>query len=505
MANSRINTIANNSIFLYFRSFVVLLLGIYTSRVLLDTLGIDDYGLYNLVAGIVMMFTSLRTILASSVQRFLNYEKGKGDNERVNLVFNQGIITHIGIAAVFIIIVEAAGIWFIRHKLSIPDGSMDTALFVFHTSVATAVLTILGTTFDAVIIANEKMKVFAGLTMFDAVLKLAIVYLLPVLGFTYLRSYAVLMMSVGVVNIAFNMWYCRRFDECRLSFRWDSTLFRELFSFAGWNFLGNTAFALVNEGINLILNIFGGVAVNAARGIAYQVKAAASTLSNNLIVAAQPFIMQKAATQDKETIFRYTFKMSRLMFLILLCTVFPIIIYTEEILDIWLVDTPEYSVIFVQLILAHLVQRALHSPVDTMFKAFGEIRAYQIWDSLSIALSLPLSYAILSAGFPLYSAFIVICLVEVINLVTITVCAKRKFGMSLKAYFKEVTIHCLLAAAAFTILALPFTLYLQPDSLSKFILYETIAIITEMALAYLLLQKEEREYLNSFIRGKLRE
>ncbi len=502
MSNSRANTIANSTIFLYIRSFIVLAIGFYTSRVLLKTLGVDDYGLYNLMAGIVAMFTSLRVILASSVQRFMNYEKGKENYERVKLVFNQSILIHIGIAIIFTIIVESFGIWFINNRLAIPNGSLSTALFVFHFSVASSVMSILNTPFDAAVIANEKIKVFAWLTTIDSVLKLAIVYLLPILGCDYLKSYAIMIMLIGVFNLIFNYLYTRRFDECKFTICWDNTLFKELLSFAGWNFLGNTAFALVSEGINMILNMFGGVVLNAARAVAYQIKAAVLTLSNNLIVAAQPYIMQKAASDNKENIFRYTYKMSRLMFLILICTVFPIIIYTDQILDIWLIEVPEMAGIFIQLILLNLVQRALHSPLDTMFKALGDIKNYQIIDSLSLALSLPLGYAAMKIGLPSYSVFVVVCIVEILNLLLITICAKKRCGMDLYGYFKEVIIFCMYSSCIYIILGFLFTKFLQPDSLLQLLLYETIALAIELSVAYVLLPKEEKIFIKSFIKRK---
>lgn len=504
MSQSRANTVISNTFFLYVRSFLTMVIGIYTSRVLLASLGVGDYGIYNLVAGIVAMFASLKGVFASSIQRFLNYAKGQNDHEQENKIFNLSILVHIGLAIVFGLLVEIVGMWFILEKLNIPSDSVRIAIFVFHCAVATTVLAIASTPFDAVVIANEKFKYFAWLTLTDATLKLMIVYLLAVFPYPRLCSYAVLLLIIGVFNVLVNIIYCRRFRECKIHFIWDVKLFKNLASFSAWNFFGNTAFSLVNEGLNMILNIFGGVAVNAGRGIAYQVKGAVQTLCNNIFVAVQPVIVQQAAQKEKKEIFSNIFMLSRLNFFVSAITVVPIFVFADYILNIWLKQIPPMSVPFVRLLMMYIAIRALHSPMDLLFKAYGKIRKYQIIDSATLVLSIPLSFFSLKLGCPLYYVFIIMGVVEIINLSAIVFCAKRELGFDAVTYFKKVALPC---GAGFIILFLSahiFNILFSVDSFVCFILYLLVIVCFSILVSVMLLGKENQTLLLSFIKNRLK-
>ena len=491
--------IAKNTAMLYIRTFVILAIALYTSRLLLANLGVTDFGLYNLVAGVVGLFSSLKGVFASSVQRFLNYEKGLGNADGVHRVFCISVIVHILIAIVFTLIVEAFGIWFINHKLNIPDGSIDTALFVFHCSIATACITILSTPYDAAIIANEKMNAFAWISILDAVLKLIVIFLITILPFENIRSYAVLLVCIALLIRGINVLYCRRFPECRFVILWDKSLFKNLTSFAGWNFFGNTAYALVNEGLNMMLNIYGGVVANAARGIAYQVRGAVGQLSGNLLVASQPYIIQQAASGNREETFRNINEVSRILFFIMAITVLPLIVYCEQILELWLTTPPPYAVTFTRLILFYSVIRTLHGPIDLLFKAVGKIRKYQIVDSCSLLLSLPVSYGLLKIGCPVYGVFVAMSGVEIVNLSLIVNLANADMKFSIKNYLMNVTFSigaCLLISI---FIGLFFYKIYIPTSLLQLFLYMLFVIITELVLFYIcLLNKSERKYVRQF-------
>ncbi|MCD8292028.1 MAG: polysaccharide biosynthesis protein [Prevotella sp.] len=468
-------------------------------------MGIDDYGIYNLVGGVVAMFVSLKNVFASSVQRFLNYEKGKGNDERVKKVFNLSMLIHVLLAISFAVIVEGFGLWFISHRLTIPAGSLSDALFVFHCSVFNAVILIMTSPYNAVIIANERINVFAWISVADALLKLLIIYIVPVLMFHYLRSYASLMMLIGIANIIFCISYCRKFTECTYALFWDKSLFVQLLSFAGWNFLGSTVFSLVSEGVNIILNIFGGVAINAARGISNQVKNSINTFSNNLFVAIQPFVIQQAASQDKDVIFRYTFRISRFMFLIVLMTVLPVIIYCDSILKVWLVHPPYMACIFLQLMLVNLAQRSLHSPLDLLFKSFGNIKLYQIIDSATLFLSLPISYVAMRLGLPLYAVFAVMCIVEVINLICVLSCAHIQLGLSLSEWLKRVGIYCLGVTVVLVALNLMMELFIHPHKFFEVAFTIILLFVLEALFAYsLLLNKQDKHFVQGYIGNKIK-
>ena len=488
--------IAKNTAMLYIRTFVILAITLYTSRLLLANLGVTDFGLYNLVAGVVGLFSSLKGVFASSVQRFLNYEKGLGNADGVHRVFCISVIVHILIAIVFALIVEAFGIWFINHKLNIPEGSVDTALFVFHCSITTACITILSTPYDAAIIANEKMNAFAWISILDAVLKLIVIFLITVLPFENIRSYAVLLVCITLLIRGINVLYCRRFPECCFVFLWDKSLFKNLTSFAGWNFFGNTAYALVNEGLNMMLNIYGGVVANAARGIAYQVRAAVGQLSGNLLVASQPYIIQQAAGGNREETFRNINEVSRILFFIMAITVLPLIVYCEQILELWLTTPPPYAVTFTRLILFYSVIRTLHGPIDLLFKAVGKIRKYQIVDSCSLLLSLPVSYGLLKMGYPVYMVFVAMSGVEIVTLFSIVGMAYFEVGFTICSYLKEVIVSAILTEVLLFFLGIIFYIFLQTDILIGLIGYMVALVFISLVIIYIcILTLDEKKYI----------
>lgn len=499
---TRANTIAKNTLFLYMRSFMVMVIGIYSSRLLLNTLGINDYGICNLVGGVVAMFASLKSIFATTIQRFLNFEKGKGNTLRVLQVFNLSIVVQTILAIIFTTVVECVGLWLIYNKLNIPNGSFEAALFAFHFSVASAAITILGAPFDAAVIANERFNVFAGLAITNSVLKLLIILLIPLITFPRLKTYVVLMFLVTSFDVVFNFVYTRKFSECKLGFYWDKKLFNQISSFAGWSFFGNTAFALVNEGLNMLLNIFGGVALNAARGIAMQVKSSANTLANNLSVAIRPFVVQKAAISERDVIFGYIFRFSRLLFIIVVFTVSPIIVFCRSILEVWLVNVPQYTDAFVSIMMLHLIQRALHAPLDLLFNSLGQIKRYQIYDSITLFLALPLSYVALKTGFPVWCVFAIVCIAEVINLCALLQCAKIEYQMSAKKYAKEVGLPCLKNLAIVSILSFPFT-FIHPNNIFALASVVLAYIVCLLPFLYLcMLNPQDQELIKEFVKKK---
>lgn len=499
MASKSAKVIAKNTLFLYIRTFITMVVAIYTSRVLLQILGVENFGIYNLVGGVVGLFASLRNIFSSSVQRFLNFEKGKGADERVRRIFCISMEIHLVLALLFILIVECIGVWFITHQLVLPEGRVSDALFVFHCSILTTSISICTIPYDSAIIANERFGFFAWTSIIECVLKLIIVYLLLVLSSEPLINYALLL---AVVTLCIRMTciiYCKRFNECKLKWYWDKDTAKELTSFAGWNFFGNTVFALVNEGTNMMLNTFGGVMANAARGLAYQVRSAVGQLSGNLIVASEPFIVQEAASQSNNVLFKYIFQISRGIYFIMLLTIIPFLIYSQSIMELWLITPPQYSVIFVQIVLIHLLLRTFHAPLDTLFKARGKIKIYQLIDSFTLFLSLPLGYLVLKIGFPLYSVFIVICVVEVINLFSILLWAHIFFYFPIKKYVNDVLFISLLASAILSGMGYVFYICMYPANILQLVIYVILFVALEIFILYFLLNSSEKQYMHTIL------
>lgn len=482
-----------------------MIISIYSSRILLDKLGVEDFGIYNLVGGVVAMFAALRGIFSQSVQRFLNYEKGLGDESKVNKVFNISLMVHLLLAFVFFVVVGIFGYYFISNTLVLPDGKLKASLIVFVSSLIASVISIITIPYDSVIVANEKFDFYAWMSIFEAIAKLAVIYLIKVIEYDSLIIYSILITIVTILIRILYIIYSKRFEECKINLQWDKQIFVDLASFSGWNFLGNTSYALTNEGVNFVINTFAGVSANAARGIAYQVKNVVQQLSANLVIASRPFITESAAQESKSNLFIYTIKLSRLMYLALLLVAMPIIVYTEYILDLWLIETPDDTALFVRLVMVHLIIRAPQSAIDLLFASLNKMKRYQIIQSISLFLSLPLSYVLLKIGFPVYWAFISMCIVEAITLFAIVFCAKVEFGFSIYDYWNQFLRMELISIPIFTVMGFIIYKILIPSNFLTFALFFSSSVILEVMLTYILfLSHEERCFIKSIIDKKLK-
>lgn len=487
--------VVKNTALLYVRSIVVLIITLYTSRVLLSALGVEDYGLYSIVGGVVGLFGSLKGLFAFAVQRYLSFAKGENNVAKEKLVFNVSFILHVCIALVFAIIVESFGSWFIANKLNIPEGSYSDAYFVFHLSVLTAVTSILLTPYSASIIANEKMGVFAWISIVDALLKLFIILLIPVIAYIPVRTYAILIFSVEALNFTLYFINCRKFPECKFEKKFDKDLFKDMASFAGWDFAGNTAWALINEGVNMVLNVFGGVTVNAARGVAYQVKHAVIMLVNNVTVASRPYIVKQAASETKEITFNSINLMARALFLTTLMTALPLIVYAKQILSIWLIEVPEYAVSFVQLVLLWSIVRTMNTPIDIAFTAYGKMKKYQIFNAMALLLNLPIAYLFLKLGYSYNYAMLTFVLVEVVDIVVNSIVAKREIEFDIKQYLKKVVIRNINNLFVLAIVSLVFYRFLTPSGFLYTAFCVLMLVLISGGTIFFMLSKEEKAYI----------
>ena len=439
------NRLARNTSYMYMRMIFLMLISLYTTRILLRELGVSDYGIYNVVGSIVVMFTSLRGIFASSTQRFLNFEMGRGDRDRLQKVFSMSIQINSLIAVLFILCVEIVGLWFLYNKINIDSSRLFAAHVVFQLSLLSSVIAILTTPYDAVIIANEKMGVYAGISVLEAILKLSIIFLLPLLPFDRLITYAVLLAFVQILIRIINASYCHRhFSESHYKKCWDKVLFKDMASFAGWNFLGNTGYSLSNEGINMLLNVYGGPVVNASRGITYQVRYALEQFLSNVNKATDPYAMKLYSKNEKEQYFSLMCIISKILFCVYLCLAIPLFFYTDEILKIWLEDVPQYASVFIKLILINGIIRSYLSPLDVLFYSANKVKPYQI-RSLIISILLLLTVGVLLyIGKPYYSAFIAMIVCMLISWLTTLIQAKKYCDFPIIKYLRLVTLPTIL-------------------------------------------------------------
>ena len=424
--------------YMYIRMIILILLGFLTSRVLLRELGVEDFGIYGLVGSIIAMFGSLRGLFVTSTQRFLNFEMGRGDKEKLKKVFNASIIVNLCISIMFTIAVEAVGLYFISHGINVPKEKLSTVPWILHLSVATSVVYIMTTPYDALIIAHERISAYAWLTIIDHLLKLFVIYLLY-LQENRLVFYAVLLFFVSLIMRVVYMIYCHsNFEECRYTLRSDRECLRQMSSFAGWQFFGNTAFALTHNGLNMVLNTFGGVMVNAARTIAYQANAAINQLVVNMALVLSPYSVKSYASGEEEKMFRLFFISSRVMFVIAVFAMLPILFFTDPILRIWLGTVPAYSVIFLKIILLWSVLRALHAPFDTLFKSVGKIKSYQLSEGIILSMPVVFSYMAMKMGASIYIVFVLVVVFEAFNLANLLWLARKVCGLDIEKYLKLV-------------------------------------------------------------------
>jgi O-antigen/teichoic acid export membrane protein len=374
---------------------------LYTSRIILNTLGVEDYGIYNVVGGIVIMLSFLNTAMSSGTTRFLSYELGKADFKKMARVFSMSLNIHAMIAVVIFILAETLGLWFLNTHLNIPPERMNAANWAYQFSILTFIISVLSIPYHALIIAHERMNVYAYVSIVEVSLQLFIVFMLQWFGVDKLKLYAVLVFVVSIViRGIYGLYSNKNFKESKYRFIWDKPLFRTLMSFAGWNLWGNAAGVLSGQGVNMLLNIFFGPAVNAARGIAYAVKAAVHNFVASFQQAMKPQIIKSYATNDLKYMHQLICQGAKYSFFLLFFLSLPILIETRIILQLWLKIVPEYTIIFTQLVIVNVLIDCFSGTLQTAAQASGRIKFYQMVIGGLLLLILPFSWMFLKFGYP---------------------------------------------------------------------------------------------------------
>lgn len=432
--------IAKNTLLLYVRMLFTMAVSLFTSRVILNTLGVEDYGINNVVGGIVTMFSVLSGSLSSSISRFITFELGKGNIERLKTIFSTGVNIQLGMSVLIIIIAEAVGIWFLNTKMNIPTDRMVAANWVFQCAILTFVLNLLSVPYNAAIIAHEKMSAFAYISVVEVSLKLIIVYMLMISPFDRLETYAVLLLLVGAVIRFIYGYYCKRhFEECTYHFVFDKPVLKEMTGFAGWNFLGNGAYMLNTQGVNILMNLYFGVAVNAARGIATQVDAALKQFVNNFTTAVNPQITKSYAQGDLDYMHKLVCRSAKFSAFLMMFFAVPIILETNTILTIWLKTVPDYAVIFLQwIIISSFMDTVLANSLVTSMFATGKIKRYQIIVTTVGCLVFPLSWIAFKLGFEPQVGYILYFIIYTILLFVRLYLLKDMVKLPVMMYIREV-------------------------------------------------------------------
>ena len=497
--------IAKNTLLLYFRMLLTMVVSLYTSRVVLGALGVEDYGIYNVVGGVVAMFSMLSGSLSAAISRFITFELGTGNKEKLKRVFSSSVTIQMGLSAIILVLAETVGLWFLNNKMVIPESRMNAANWVYQLSLLTFVINLISIPYNAAIIAHERMSAFAYISVFEAVSKLVVAYCIVISPIDRLILYAIMLTTIAIIIRLIYGSYCKRkFEECTYHFIYDHDLLKQMFGFAGWNFIGASSALLRDQGGNIVINLFSGPAVNAARGIAFQVNTAIHSFVTNFMTALNPQITKSYASGDRKYMMTLLFQGARLSYYILLMLSLPVIVNTHYILKLWLGQVPEHTVLFVQLVLIFGMCESISSPLITAMLATGKIRNYQLVVGGCQMMNLPVSYILLRLGAIPETVLIVAIAISQLCLATRLYMLRGLIGLKALDFLKQVYVNVIIVTICSGILPTILMLYFEDTIYSFMILLIVSLICVIISVLFVGCNKRERDFVFSKVKHYLR-
>lgn len=496
--------IAKNTLMLYIRMLITMVLGLFTSRVVLQSLGVEDYGIYNIVGGFVSLFSLLSGSLSAAISRFLTFELGKGNIENLRKVFSSAVTIQIGLSLIIVILAETVGLWFLNSKLVIPEERMFAAHCVYQLSILTFVIGLISVPYNAAIIAHERMYAFAYMSILDVTGKLLIAYSLYYATTDRLILFAILGAILSLLNRLIYGIYCKKnFEECTYRFFFEPTLLKQMFGFAGWNFFGAGSYLLMNQGVNLLLNMYFGVVVNAARGIAVQVDSAVTAFVGNFTTALNPQITKSYASDNRDYMYNLMFRGAKFSFFLLLIFAVPIICETDFILYIWLKTPPLYAINFVRLAIVVSMIHVLSNTMITAMLATGNIKKYQIIVGGLGMLVLPIVWGAFMIGLPPEMAYITVIIIFILQLLCRLFLLRSMIDMPIGRYIKEVL--CRVAVVALTSFTISFAVcnIMSQSFIRLFIVALTSFVVTTSLILLVGLDDNERSVILKTIKQRI--
>ena len=487
-----------NTVILYARMALMMCISLYTSRVVLQTLGVEDYGIYNVVGGVVVMFSFLNDGMTVSTLRFLTFELGKGNQQRLNDIFVTSLHIHLIVSAAIVLLSETVGLWFMMEELVIPVERMTAAQWCYQLSIFTAVVSIMSYPYNAAIIAHEKMSAFAYISLLDAILKLMLVYLLLAFSYDRLILYAVLFAAEKLlIRMVYNVYCTRHFDECHYRWGHDKQLFRQMFSFAGWSMWGNLACIGFTQGLNMLLNVFFGPVVNAARAVAIQVQGAVSQVASNFQMAINPQITKTHASGQSDETNSLIFRSTRFTFCLLLIICLPIMVESPLLLKLWLGEVPEFAVEFVVLLLMISLVEQTTNPLATAVMATGKIKKYELVNGSLMMTIVPIAYGVLYFGGAPWTVFVVYLVVASIASVIRFLMAASLIHINMRAYLSKALSRCLLVLLL-SCIAPVFLISVVGEGIIEGVIVFSVTFVITCLTSYLVgLDTEERAMIRS--------
>lgn len=503
--NSSNKRIAKNTMFLYIRMMVVMVVALYTSRVILNTLGATDYGIYNVVGGIVTIVGFLNSALGGSTSRFLTFALGEGNEEKLKKTFGAALNLHICVALLVLVVGETIGLWFFYEKMIIPEERMTAAFWVYQFSIVTTMVAFTQVPYNASLIAHEEMSIYAYVGLYEAISRLAIALLIAVSPIDKLLFYGLLLLVNSVAVQVFYRWYAvKHFAECRFSLVRDKALYKQLLSYGGWDLFGNLAVVCQGQGVNLLLNVFFGPIVNAARAIAFQIQGAVMQFVSNFMTAVRPQVIKNYAEGNVDRMYKLTFYTAKFSYMLMLALVVPICFEIHFILKLWLGNNvPDDTALFAVIVLVTYTWRTFHIAALMPFHAIGKIKKGNVTIGSLMIASLPIGYIFFKFGCPAYTVFLVILAIEVVGMFAIWWLIHNYEYFPYRDLFSKV----LVPSGIVTLITISLPLYIINNYDDGWIRFFSICLISEVLLLisalYVGLNSEERGRLFSFVRNKL--
>lgn len=498
--------IAKNTLYMYFRMGITMLVQLYTSRVVLENLGIENYGIYNIVGAFIVAFTFISGPLGTATQRFINFELGKKENNRVNLVFNISLYAYAVLALILFLIIEFAGEWFLYNKMQLPEGRLDAAQWAFQLSVVALMFSLVKTPFESMIVAHERMVYYAYISIAEVLLKLLNAASLAYFTYDKLKLYALNQFTITLIIFCALLVFCHKNFLRQVQIRrvWDKKMFLNMLNFSGWSLFGSVASMSANQGLNILLNMFYGVVVNAAMGIATQVSAAVNQFVTNFQIAFRPQIVKYYAAGEIQQLNKLIMNSSKYSYLLLFGLVCPLCLNIDYILKLWLKNPPEWADEFTIFMLIYALLETLSAPMWMTVQATGKIRNYQLIISSLIFLNIILSYIFLKLGFSPVIVLIIKCWLDMAYLITRLLFMRTKVRLSIRSFIKEVMLKISIITAICLVCML-FSARLFEQGWLKLLISSIEFIVLYGVLVYSIgLSLNERNMLRIIIRNKIK-
>ena len=493
--------IARNSAVLYIRMFVVMCIQLYISRVILRALGAEDYGIYNVVGGVVTIFSFLNGALGSATSRYFTFELGKKNFAQLRKVFCVAVNNHIAMAVIVLLLAETIGLWFLYEKLVIPEDRMTAALWVYQISIITAMMSLTQVPYTAAIIAHEKMDIYAYMGLADVALKLLLALSISFATIDKLVYYAISMFAIQIVSMSVYRFYCiKNYEECHFKFYKDRKLQVEMFQYASYDLIGSSSVMMQGQGLNLVLNMFTGPVVNAARAIAFQVEGAANQFANNFLTAVKPQVIKYYAQGNPEGMMRLVRLSSIFSFSLMLIIVIPLSLEMNTVLTLWLNEYPPYTATFTTIVLAQTTLNAFRNPRTTVFHATGNIKLSNIVTGTVLCMSLPIGYVMMRLGCSPISVFLSTLGCTIVADITNLLVLKRYVRYSISSFLAKVHFKCFLLLIGGLACAYPVHYHMEEGIVRFFVVLGTTALSLSIYMWVFIIPQKIKNNIVSKIR-----